>query len=151
MKVPDGIPLGLIVVSGVDILVDGLTVGAGLSFGGHLGFLLAIGIAVELSLLGLTVARELGGTGNRWRPFLLTSLYAGVLLVGGGLGLLVLGRLPELATTEVLAFGAAALLYLVTEELLVEAHEAEDPAHNTLILFAGFIGFWSLRWVMPGS
>ena len=151
MEVPDGIPLGLIVVSGIDILIDGLTVGAGLSFSGHLGLLLAIGIAVELSLLGLTVGRELAESGHRWRPFVLTALYAGVLLVGGVLGLLLLGRLPELATTEVLAFGAAALLYLVTEELLVEAHETEEPDHNTLILFAGFIAFWGLRWVMPGS
>lgn len=37
------------------------------------------------------------------------------------------------------AFAIAALLYLVTEELLVEAHEGEDPAWATAMFFVGFL------------
>ena len=42
---------------------------------------------------------------------------------------------PALET--VLAFGAAALLYLVTEELLVEAHEIPDTPLITAAFFVG--------------
>ncbi|MFZ1389506.1 MAG: hypothetical protein WBP46_14535 [Thiolinea sp.] len=46
-----------------------------------------------------------------------------------------------------MAFSAAALLYLVTEELLIEAHEVEDKPISTLVLFAGFLVFWSIQLV----
>ena len=45
----------------------------------------------------------------------------------------------------VLAFSAAALLYLVTEELLMEAHEVEEKPFFTLVLFAGFLVFWAIQ------
>ena len=39
----------------------------------------------------------------------------------------------------VLAFGAAALLYLVVEELLVEAHEERESVWLGAMFFLGFI------------
>jgi len=39
----------------------------------------------------------------------------------------------------VLAFGLAALLYLVTEELLVEAHEVRENTVTTAMFFVGFL------------
>ncbi len=36
-------------------------------------------------------------------------------------------------------FGVAALLYLVTEELLVEAHEVPETAATTSMFFVGFL------------
>lgn len=42
----------------------------------------------------------------------------------------------------VLAFGVAALLYLVTEELLVEANEVTDTPIHTAVFFVGFIAFF---------
>ena len=44
-----------------------------------------------------------------------------------------------------LAFGVAALLYLVTEELLVEAHETEDTPLATATFFAGFLALLLLE------
>jgi ZIP family zinc transporter len=41
------------------------------------------------------------------------------------------------ALIGVLAFGTAALLYLVTEELLVEAHAAPETSGITALCFAG--------------
>jgi len=43
-----------------------------------------------------------------------------------------------------LAFSAAALVYLVTDELLIEAHEHEEKSYSMLVLFSGFILFWSI-------
>ena len=40
-----------------------------------------------------------------------------------------------------LAFALAALLYLVTEELLAEAHETPDVPLVTALFFAGFLRF----------
>jgi ZIP family zinc transporter len=39
----------------------------------------------------------------------------------------------------VLGFGVASLLYLVTEELLAEAHEVPDTPVVTATFFAGFL------------
>jgi len=44
-----------------------------------------------------------------------------------------------------LAFSAAALLYLVTEELLMEAHVVQEKPISNLVLFAGFLTFWSIE------
>lgn len=34
---------------------------------------------------------------------------------------------------------------LVTEELLMEAHEVEEKNISTLVLFSGFLAFWSIH------
>jgi ZIP family zinc transporter len=39
----------------------------------------------------------------------------------------------------VLSFGVAELLFLVTEELLVEAHEVPETPLTTATFFAGFL------------
>ena len=44
-----------------------------------------------------------------------------------------------------LSFSLAALLYLMTEELLMEAHEVEDKSIATLVLFGGFLAFWGIQ------
>ena len=41
----------------------------------------------------------------------------------------------------VLSFGAAALLYLVTAELLREAHEERESTSATAMFFVGFVVF----------
>ncbi|MFX5622654.1 transporter, partial [Acinetobacter baumannii] len=42
-------------------------------------------------------------------------------------------------------FGLMALLYLVTEELLVEAHEKPDSPFISAMFFAGFLGLMLLE------
>jgi ZIP family zinc transporter len=34
---------------------------------------------------------------------------------------------------------------LVTEELLIEVHEVEEKPVSTLVLFGGFLAFWSIQ------
>ncbi|MDQ2870249.1 MAG: hypothetical protein M3S32_05865 [Acidobacteriota bacterium] len=41
----------------------------------------------------------------------------------------------------VLSFGAAALLYLVTEELLYEVHEESETSMGTALFFVGLLDF----------
>ena len=53
--------------------------------------------------------------------------------------------MSEATLAIVLAFGAAALIYLVAEELLVEAIEAEESLVSTAMLFAGFLAVIAIR------
>ena len=48
--------------------------------------------------------------------------------------------MPAFRRGSTVAFGAAALLYLVVEELLVEAHERGDTTLGSLLFFVGFGG-----------
>ncbi len=64
--------------------------------------------------------------------------------MGGVLGALVLANAGGTVLTLVLAFAAAALLWLVVEELLVEAHEGEERAWMAIMFFAGCLILYSL-------
>lgn len=59
------------------------------------------------------------------------------------IGTLVATPVATLSSTTIagfLSFGVIALLYLVTEELLVEAHEKRDTPFVTALFFVGFLG-----------
>jgi len=62
-----------------------------------------------------------------------------LLVIGAGLAATVLQGLSGPPLGAVLAFGVAALLYLVTEELLVEAHEVRENTVTTAMFFVGFL------------
>lgn len=138
----NGLNAGLLLATFIDVSVDGFIIGAGFAAGGNTGLILALGLSVELLFLGLALVSEaIAG----WR----------IVAVSGALGITVLGfcllgnYLLAGATPAliggVLAFSAAALLYLVTEELLMEAHVVEEKPVSTLVLFGGFLAFWSIQ------
>jgi len=132
-------PVGLMSVTGIDILVDGLVLGIAFAAGAKAGILLTVALTIEVLFLGLTVANELGEGGASKRK--VVGLTAGIVLLlplGALLGGPV-GSLPPSVQGGFLAFGLIALLYLVTEELLVEAHETEDRPWVTAMFFAGFL------------
>lgn len=133
-------PLGMITTVGVDILVDGLVLGIGLATDLRTAILLTIALSLEVLLLGLTsvlaletVIRSVG------RRFLIICGLA-LLLPVGVLMATPVAALPEQARLGLLTFGLVALLFLVTEELLVEAHETEERSWVTALFFAGFLG-----------
>lgn len=130
---------GLIAVIGVDVLVDGLVVGLGFVQGARQGTLLTIALAIELLFLALTVSAELGGSGMSKALVAGTAIGLSLLLpAGAALGFGVLGGLADTVVTGLYAFGLVALLYLVTEELLVEAHTTPDTPLATAVFFVGF-------------
>ena len=55
------------------------------------------------------------------------------------IGITVLSGLGGAALATTLAFGTVVLLYLVTEELLAEAHETPDTPILTAMFFVGFL------------
>ncbi len=127
---------------GTDILVDGFLIGIGFAAGAKEGKLLTFALTVELLSLGLALAVTLRGSNIRHAKVIVTTaLLAALLVVGAILGETVLRGIPEAGMEIVLSFGLAALLYLVTEELLVEAHEVPETPAITGCFFAGFLLF----------
>ncbi|MEE7494773.1 transporter [Methylobacterium oryzae] len=132
-------PVGLMAVTGIDVLVDGLVLGIAFAAGARAGILLTVALTIEVLFLGLTVANELGeGGASKWKVVGSTAGLVLLLPLGALLGGPV-GSLPASVQGGFLAFGLIALLYLVTEELLVEAHETEDRPWVTAMFFAGFL------------
>jgi ZIP family zinc transporter len=132
---------GLIMTVFIDAILDGTTIGAGFAAGEKVGFSLALGLSVEMLFLGMSLVSDtIKGARVIWISVGLSLTILASALLGYNL---LAGASEELIST-VLAFSAAALVYLVTEELLIEAHhpETEEKAYSTLILFLGFIMFW---------
>lgn len=133
-------PVGLLGAMSVDVFVDGLLLGVGFAVGGKEGLLLASALAGELLCLGLTTSATLMQMTPRprWKAIATTSAISLPFLVGSLLGASLLQGVSGNALGAALSFGCAALLYLVTEELLVEAHEAKRTAVAAAMFFAGF-------------
>ena len=132
-------PTSLLVTLGVDITVDGLLIGVGFAAGARQGFLLTVALAVEALFLGLSGSAALTKAGaTRARILATTAVLAFLSFAGVVVGLWLLRGLSGAAHEVVLSFGSAALLYLVTEELLVEAHEEPHTPLRAAMFFVGF-------------
>lgn len=135
-------PTGLVFGVGVDIFVDGLLLGIGFAAGAKEGMLLALALATELLSLGLATAAALGRAGvPRPKNIAVNGALALSFFVAAIGGATLLSRLSGEWLELVLSFGLAALLFLVTEELLTEAHEEEETPLLTLAFFGGFLLF----------
>lgn len=130
---------GLVITVFIDAALDGVTIGAGFAAGEEVGFALALGLSVEMLFLGMSL---LSDTIKGARIFWITTGLGLTVLLGAVLAYWLLSGTSSATIAIALAFSAAALLYLVTEELLVEAHEHEEKSYSMLVLFAGFVGFW---------
>jgi ZIP family zinc transporter len=138
-------PIGLLSAVGVDILVDGLVLGLAFIGGQKAGLLLTIALTVEILFLGLTVTNELSKMLRaRWQ-ILAATIALALLLPVGTLIASPVSLLPAVVVTGFLSFGLMALLYLVTEELLVEAHEKPDNVWITAAFFVGFLALLAIE------
>ena len=136
------VPVSLLVAVGIDFLLDGLLLGVGFAAGARIGILLALAEAAEQLSVGLALAGELTRAGlGRLRVLLLVSALGLLVFLTAVLGATTLSGLPGGTMEVVLSFGVAALLYLVVEELLREAHEEPETTLGTLMFFVGFLAF----------
>ncbi|MBA3671693.1 MAG: transporter [Gemmatimonadaceae bacterium] len=136
------LPLSLLVAVAIDFLLDGLLLGVGFAAGARIGILLALAEAAEQLSVGLALAGELQSSRMaRGRIVLIVSALGSLTFVSAVAGATVLGGMRDGAMEVVLSFGAAALLYLVTNELLREAHEERESVTGTAMFFLGFLAF----------
>jgi ZIP family zinc transporter len=132
-------PLGLVGVTGIDILIDGIVLGIGFAATARQGTLLTIALTMEVLFLGLTMALELReAVSSRLLAIAIVGAVGLLLPLGATVGTLA-GALPVFWHAVLFAFGLIALLYLVTEELLVEAHAKPDSPLITSCFFVGFL------------
>jgi ZIP family zinc transporter len=131
--------MGLIAAVGVDVLIDGLVTGAGFASGEETGVLLTIALVLEFLFLGLSVASSLGAQASNWRIMVTPPSLSLLMVVGTFVGEILLGNASAVLLAIVLAFGAVALMYLVTEELLVEAHKGAEGPWIAATFFLGFL------------
>lgn len=141
-------PAGLLTLVGVDILIDGLVLGIAFAAGAKAGLLLTIALSVEVLFLGLAVTTELSQTVKSRVRIVLVIAALILLLPLGALVATPIAGLPDQYITAFLSFGLIALLYLVTEELLVEAHETPDKPWVAAMFFIGFLLLLSLEELM---
>lgn len=124
----------------LDVAIDGLLIGLGFAIGSHEGKILTLAMTVEVLFIGMSMLnscreRKL----SRGRSLAIAASSGLILAVMAVIGTKVVSVLHGTAYQAMLAFGIAALLYLVTEELLVEAHETPDEPIETASFFAGFL------------
>jgi zinc transporter, ZIP family len=139
-------PLGLAAAAAADTLVDGAIISAGFSTGPDLGTLLAIALAAELFFLTLSVGSEFHkDKAGFWQGLAVTTGISLLLLIGALAAFVFLKGASPATVAVFLSFGAAALIYLIAEELLVESIEAEESLFSTAMLFAGFLVVLALK------
>jgi ZIP family zinc transporter len=149
-KIERSFPIGLAAAAAVDTLIDGMLISAGFSANDQLGALLAIALSLELLFLTLSVGVEFRkGKFEWWQSLAITGGIAVLLLVGAFAAGFLLADVPETTLAVVLSFGAAALIYLIAEELLVENVQAEESLFSTATLFSGFLALLILKLLEP--
>jgi len=130
---------GAILPIAIDLLIDGFLLAIGFAAGQMGGMILLLGLTLETVSLGLVTAPSLARSGMPTRRSLgIVLALSGSILVGSLLG----GLLPtgnEVILSLVLGFGISALLYLVVEELLSEAHETRETMIASAMFFLGFL------------
>jgi len=137
--------MGMLVPVAVDALLDGVLIGVGFVAGLKEGILLSVALALEMFTLGLALTATLRSAGAAAsRSAVVTSGVALLILAGALGGGTVLRGASEHVLAGVFAFAAAALLYLVTEELLVRAHAAAETTIATTMFFVGYLLFLML-------
>jgi zinc transporter, ZIP family len=142
-------PASMMAAVGIDLLVDGLLLGIGFAVGVQAGTLITVALTTETFFVGLaTAAARRSRQGSRLHTFWITS--ALVLPFAGGalLGLTLLSGLQGHGLEILLSFAAAALLYLVTKELLTEAHEVPETPLSTAMFFVGFLALFLIKLAM---
>lgn len=141
-------PLAMLGAVGIDILVDGLVLGLAFLAGERAGLLLAIALTLEVLFLSMTVTAELGeSVASRRRIIVYVVALALLFPVGTALASPI-ALLPPTVIVGFLSFGLMSLLYLVTEELLAEAHERPDSPLISAMFFVGFLALLLLEELM---
>jgi len=135
-------PVSFAVAVCVDSFVDGFLIGISGASGASAGLVMSIALTIEMGFLGLTFALAV----SKQPPSvaLAAVIVPPVILILGGVGGTFaadgLSHEPVLHV-GLISFGVSALLYLVTCELLAEAHSSldEPPRWVSAMLFVGFV------------
>lgn len=130
---------GVVALVALDLFIDGLVLGLGFAGSAKAGILLTFALTLEVLFLGLSLSLKLRQENVKPVAVVSTVAAISILLPLGTLSAGLATQLPAIMLSGFFAFALVSLLYLVTEELLVEAHESGDAPWVTAMFFVGFL------------
>jgi ZIP family zinc transporter len=135
---------GLLITVGIDMTIDGVLIGVTFLDNPDTGVIIAVALAIEVLFLGVAGVVALPDGIGTARKLAVPAVF-GLLLVSGVTGgVVALDGVTGAPIAIILAFGSAALLYLVTEELLVKAGKVPETPTSTTLFFVGFLAIFLL-------
>ena len=135
-------PITMLGAVGVDVIVDGFLIGISFAANEQAGQFLTIALGLEMFSLGLALSVSLSQTQfHKMISILIIILLASIVVISAILSHLLIQFIPDNSIPMLLSFGLASLLYLVTEELLHQAHQLPDNTYITATFFIGFLLF----------
>jgi len=145
-------PLALLAAVVIDGCMYGMLLGIESAANEAAGLVLAISLAIEMSFLGLTLAKSMKDQPMSKSVSAVFAASASI-VVAAAIGGFFAGLLAEAEACKkgLMSFGAAALIYMVAEELLLEAHEDDGP-HVWWVdgmLYVGFLASIYLSKLLP--
>ena len=135
---------GLLITVGIDMLIDGVLIGVTFLDNPDTGVIVAVALAIEVLFLGVAGVVALPSDLGMARKLAVPAVFGLLLASGVTGGVLALEGVTGAPIAIILAFGSAALLYLVTEELLVKAGKVPETPVSTTLFFVGFLAIFLL-------
>mmetsp|Transcript_64076 Transcript_64076/g.134714 ORF Transcript_64076/g.134714 Transcript_64076/m.134714 type:complete len:461 (-) Transcript_64076:418-1800(-) len=139
-------PWGLVLAVLIDSIVDGMLIGLAASVALESGWLMAMATAIEMGFLGYSYACSVAEAASRRGGLLLKVCSLGLppiaMICAASLAAAGAADVKDKpAFVGLMAFALAALLFLVVEELLLEAHEKEgsEEWHISVWLYFGLL------------
>jgi ZIP family zinc transporter len=135
---------GLLITVGIDMVIDGVLIGVTFLAEAATGVLIAVALAIEVLFLGVAGVVALPKGVGTLKKLAVPAAFGVLLTAGVTVGVLSLDGVSGAPIAVILAFGSAALLYLVTEELLVKAQKVPETPTSTTLFFLGFLAIFLL-------
>ena len=135
---------GLLITVGIDMMIDGVLIGVTFLAEAATGVLIAVALAIEVLFLGVAGVVALPKGVGTLKKLAVPAAFGLLLTAGVTVGVLSLDGVSGAPIALILAFGSAALLYLVTEELLVKAQKVAETPTSTTLFFVGFLAIFLL-------
>jgi ZIP family zinc transporter len=135
---------GLLITVGIDMVIDGVLIGVTFLTSASTGIIIAVALAIEVLFLGVAGVVALPSGVGTLRKLAVPAAFGLLLTTGVVVGVLALDGVTGPPIALILAFGSAALLYLVTEELLVKAQKVPETPVSTSLFFVGFLSIFLL-------
>jgi ZIP family zinc transporter len=134
----------LLITIGIDMIIDGVLIGVTFLDNPDTGVIIAVALAIEVLFLGVAGVVALPDGIGVLRKLAVPAAFGLLLASGVVVGVLALEGVTGAPIAIILAFGSAALLYLVTEELLVKASKVPETPVSTTLFFVGFLSIFLL-------
>jgi len=133
----------------VDLFTDGVMVGAGNTVSFELALLLALGqVSADIPEGFATIANFKSGNIARKIRLMISAGFVVPVFLGATTGYWAVRGAPDIYKYLLLALTAGILLTAAVEEMLVEAHEAEDTPMMSMALVSGFALFAVItKWI----